>query len=289
LGGAEGKNERTIKEEEEGKTGARAARASRRGRREEMKRKAGGAWSEKAVVGGAHAQRPADVPPHQAWSSSAEGMGARGGGDLLLARREKKLFLVPSPTPPAHLVDERRRRIGEEEEEEEEELSAADVCVPGPLQSSKVSKIRATPAGDRPQKRRRSAEEEEEETLDRELQAITREVLDLGTFVRLFVCSFIHTPTYRFIGLVARGGGVAVWRLIDTLSGATQFKRKKQKRAYEERKIISLGGQVMAVALLSALCSLLSALIRACGCREAGVLTNHHIYMVLKTSGVEAG
>lgn len=70
--------------------------------------------------------------------------------------------------------------------------------------SSKVSKIRATPAGDRPQKRRRSAEEEEEETLDRELQAITREVLDLG---------------------------------------ATQFKRKKQKRAYEERKIISLGGQ----------------------------------------------
>jgi len=55
-----------------------------------MKRKAGGAWSEKAVVGGgAHAQRPADVPPHQAWSSSS----AEGCGDLL-ARREKKLFLV---------------------------------------------------------------------------------------------------------------------------------------------------------------------------------------------------
>jgi len=106
------------------------------------------------------------------------------------------------------------------------------------------------PAGDRPQKRRRSAEEEEEETLDRELQAITREVLDLGmqpvwlpaAHFLPFVRSFIHSILL-----------LTVFILLYTLSGATQFKRKKQKRAYEERKIISLGGQVMAVALLYSL------------------------------------
>jgi hypothetical protein len=55
-----------------------------------------------------------------------------------------------------------------------------DLSILHPRQSSKVSKISAAPAGERPKKRWRRAEEEEEETLDRELQAITREVLDLG-------------------------------------------------------------------------------------------------------------
>lgn len=86
-----------------------------------MKRKAGGAWSEKAVVGGgAHAQRPADVPPHQAWSSSAE-----GSGDLL-ARREKKLFLVPPP--PLEWMREGEEGGLVKEEEEEVKLPTADVA-----------------------------------------------------------------------------------------------------------------------------------------------------------------
>jgi hypothetical protein len=68
-----------------------------------------------------------------------------------------------------------------------------------------VSKIRATPAGERQQKRRRSAEEEEEESLDRELQAITREVLDLGTdptpllplLFKIVTCPTPHTRNAR--------------------------------------------------------------------------------------------
>jgi hypothetical protein len=64
------------------------------------KRKAAsGAWGEKTVVGATHTQRPADVPPHQAWrssssSSSVDAAGAAAATNDLLARREKKRFLV---------------------------------------------------------------------------------------------------------------------------------------------------------------------------------------------------
>jgi len=93
-----------------------------------------------------------------------------------------------------------------------------------------VSKIRAVPEGEQPNKRRKkSKEEEEEELLDLELHAITREVLDLGPS--------LHSPCPRAVGLTHQ-------HLILLPLGATQFTKKKEKKAFEERKIIGLGGQV---------------------------------------------